>query len=123
MKINVDDLQGDALDWAVATFEKPQYLHTIWLERNWHPSSNWEQGGVLMHENRIGVWFGSEEIDPDTGHIVSELWFAEADELLADGPTPLIAAMRVFVKLCMAEEDKEPFVIEVPDNVANRSAK
>lgn len=125
MKINVDDLSGAALDWAVAKFEMPLFLNAIWTEQNWHPSTNWVQGGELMRRDRIGVWFGCDERDPDTGHITKELWFSAGDEegFAAEGDTPLVAAMRMYVKLALLDEDIDEFVIDVPDNVLKREDK
>lgn len=123
MKMNVDDLSGAALDWAVAKFEMPLFLGAIWTEQNWHPSTNWVQGGELMQRERIGFWFGGDKRDPETGHITDEVWFSEGDEddIVSSGATPLIAAMRMYVKLALINEEvDELFVIDIPEEVLKR---
>ncbi len=123
MKIKTADLQGDALDWAVATLEG----YTDWCgktekflpprkEYGWvdffdlRYSTDWSQAGPIIERERISLY---------PTHGVS--WFAEGapdsecdQELAAQrGPTPLIAAMRCFVAFKLGDE------VEIPEELAN----
>lgn len=76
---------------------------------DWNPASNWEQGGPIIHREGIGVWRGYDS--ESRGKV--ELWEAsnsspvhaiEISGPLGDGPTPLVAAMRAFVRLKFGKE-------------------
>ena len=88
MKIKTSELEGAALDYAVA-------VATGEVAGGWYsPSTNWSQGGPLV-SRRISILvdvFGD--------------WYAEASEGMygrpleefdGQGPTALIAAMRAIV--------------------------
>ena len=80
------ELTGPTLDWAVATANGDKI---IWAEEDWHwYSTDWAHGGPIIERDKITVEYTG---DPDT-------WCANirADEEVY-GPTPLIAAMRVYV--------------------------
>jgi len=93
MKIKTSELQGAALDWAVAKCEG--LLHDDGTVSDyWQPSELWEQGGPIIEREFItimaledGGWTAS----------VGELWVAEEGGIC--GPTPLIAAMRCYVAM------------------------
>lgn len=59
MKVN--ELQGAALDWAVAKCEGEEVrlvkgqLETLWTENGWKPSSDWAQGGPIIEREKIEV--------------------------------------------------------------------
>jgi hypothetical protein len=85
--VKTSELQGAALDWAVAKCEN-------FDTRNlgiYSPSTDWSQGGPIIERERIHV-------QPSIG----EVWQAELVFCKSYGPTPLIAAMRCYVasKLC-----------------------
>lgn len=120
MKIKVSELQGPALDWAVAKCENPEwsddavivnvttfdeYDGTICIY-----SSDWAQGGPIIERERITLDYtvrGQETV----------LWTARQyafDGTCLDtesGPTPLIAAMRCYVASKMGDD------VEVPDGL------
>ena len=80
------ELIGAALDWAVATANGDKL---ILAEEDWNwYSTDWAHGGPIIERDKITVEYTG---DPDT-------WCANirADEEVY-GPTPLIAAMRVYV--------------------------
>ena len=91
MKIKTSELQGAALDWAVAKCERVEFTyedHPHHEMFDMHYSTDWSQGGPIIEREGISVerW-GSE-------------WMAAMGELPDDGvpsPTPLIAAMRCYV--------------------------
>jgi hypothetical protein len=93
--MKTSELQGAALDWALARVE---FVGTLPLRivsgviytvegDNWNPSTDWAIGGPIIEREKIGVSF--ESVD---------LWEAWAyDGVTGTGPTPLIAAMRCYV--------------------------
>lgn len=82
------DLQGAALDWAVA---KAEGIHLIVDFTQYKPSTDWMQGGPIIAREWISTTNGNDE------------WLAEIATDCADGylsaigPTPLVAAMRCYV--------------------------
>jgi hypothetical protein len=93
--MKTSELQGAALDWAVAKciYEPDDVVICEGrvfayddATKGFNPSTNWAQGGPIIERERIrldprGVWVA--------GHDSSN------DEY--SGPTPLIAAMRCYV--------------------------
>lgn len=124
MKIKTSELEGVALDWAVATglgYTRTM-VHPIdggvrksrpapwglWDEvdgdssrdGSFHPSSNWSQGGPIIESNLLVLC-----PDPEFN------WGCRSymDTLTYYGPTPLIAAMRCYVASQLGDE------VEIPD--------
>lgn len=106
MKIKTADLTGAALDWAVAKCEYDD-LAALTIQYPEHakhypkvsPSTDWSQGGPIIERELISVEFILE-------------WYADKHgEHGADGPTPLIAAMRCYVASKLGDE------IEIPDEL------
>jgi len=132
MKIKTDELQGSALDWAVAKcegkgieFDDPK---DPWLTldgiayqplHSYTPSTDWAQGGPIVEREKIGVWWATHYVDDD-GVEYGNHWYAETgctDEN-ADGPyrvatgeTPLIATMRCYVAMKLGDE------VEIPEEL------
>lgn len=105
--MKVSELEGAALDWAVANCEElvstnTKNLFEPWyLLRDYTPSTDWAQAGPIIERERIrldprGVWVA--------GHDNSNDEFSS--------PTPLIAAMRCYVAAKLGDE------IEVPEELA-----
>ena len=114
MKIKTSELQGPALDWAVAKCEELGIRRLSGGEflladgDFWFPSTDWAQGGPIIEREKISVMFSF-----DLGVWVSaigELWVPEEGGV--HGPTPLIAAMRCYVASKLGEE------VEVPHGLA-----
>ena len=118
MKIKTSELTGAALDWAVAKCEGPNSVAACYYDEDdlpmcrdeaphmeWQPSTNWAQGGPIIEREgicvrqRMGetVWwsdYANSQPAPDgTGYRF----------LFKQGPTPLIAAMRVYVASKMGD--------------------
>ena len=141
MKVKTSELQGAALDWAVAKCEGYTELHKIagrmphepqlgiWPPRKeygavdlWELSfsTDWAQGGPIIEREKIGVWWATHYVDDD-GVEYGNHWYAEmgcTDENVdsrycgvADGPTPLITAMRCFVASKLGDE------VEIPEEL------
>jgi hypothetical protein len=115
MKLKTTELQRSALDWAVAKceFNEPHYEPDDWLvyvtERDsdddgwiFKPSTDWSQGGPIIEREGITV-----------RRYTDALWDASIGRLdyVADGPTPLIAAMRCYVASKLGDE------VDVPDEL------
>ena len=118
MKVKTEDLTGPALDWAVAKcmghidarrvvvdFKYRSGLDPIrwepildtYYSSSYSPSTEWDMGGPIIEREGLSFF----QLSDDRG------WAAG----LSDGPTPLIAAMRCYVRTEMGDE------IEVPDEL------
>ena len=110
--MKTSELQGKALDWAVAKceFPEPDYEPQDWLvyitedcmDDGWvfKPSTDWAQGGPIIERERICL------IDQG-GDYWQALWGWKE----AFGPTPLIAAMRCYVASKLGDE------VEIPEEL------
>jgi len=111
--MRTSELQGKALDWAVAKceFPEPDYEPQDWLvyitedcmDDGWvfKPSTDWSQGGPIIERERIrldprGLWCAAHDTHEWTESI---------------GPTPLVAAMRCYVASKLGDE------IELPEEL------
>ena len=114
MKLKTTELQGAALDWAVANCEGELSQHggqvhlveskvrfyEDTLDIQYTPSTNWAQGGPIIERETIALgtwddeWLATSFDDP----VVSEGF----------GPTPLIAAMRCYVASQLGGEVELP---------------
>ena len=108
MKVKTEELIGPALDWAVAKCEgviNGDDLDTGFiLERAYTPSTDWAQGGPIIEREELSFF----KLSDDRG------WAAG----LSDGPTPLIAAMRAYVRFVMGEGDEEiGYEVEIPEDL------
>ena len=118
MKIKTSELEGAALDWAVAVatgYEDHVYTdgggelrHGV-LAYRWAPSSEWSQGGPLIEQNIIMLQHTQGAI---IGDAIGE-WMATAtyDDGLCLADTPLIAACRAIVAAKLGD------VVDVPEDL------
>lgn len=110
MKIKIDEAEGDVLDYittSLATEYGAIYeCGAVFARtesgnrgRRFNPSSNWEHGGPIIAREGISI-------RQSIGHpVLAFLWRKDATwDFKAYGPTPLIAAMRCFVKSQIGEE-------------------
>jgi hypothetical protein len=112
------ELQGAALDWAVAKAEGVdgyivnESFMTRWTDDecedgvDYHYSTNWEQGGPIIEREKIGLKY--------TGAAMEFVaWVNGELSTVHDhyGPTPLIAAMRCYVASKLGDE------IELPEEL------
>ena len=116
MKVKTNELSGAQLDWAVAMCEG--YAEgpsgSFWITEDdcvdFKPTTDWAQGGPIIEQEKIGVWWATHYVD-DEGQEYGNHWYAETVEgLVGCGETPLIAAMRCYVASKLGEE------VEVPDD-------
>ena len=108
MKTN--ELEGAALDWAVAKcegidlFETEGWLydHDTGTRKPYRPSTDWAQGGPIIEREKIDVC-----VDNDGWFT----WYAKKGDVERGGATPLIAAMRCYVTSKLGEE------VEIPEGL------
>jgi len=114
MKIKTSELQGAALDWAMAKCEvtEPIQEFDYFFLKNHdngfcYYSTNWALGGPIIERGRICI---------DIGH--DGVWLAytkqnyeDDKEFMHSGPTPLIAAMRCYVASKLGDE------VEIPEEL------
>lgn len=116
--MKTQDLIGAQLDWAVAKCENPDisiehfiamHSHYAYVYDTFDYSANWSEGGPII-EHIKGLefkhWLESKPESCCEAHIHNY----EGD-WIAFGPTPLIAAMRVYV---MAKHGDE---INIPEEL------
>ena len=120
MKIKTTELQGPALDWAVAKCRDwvagttvddlvSFVLESSSDEMHFWPSTDWAQAGPIIDLERIAIWFERYD-DIDAG---LPCWFAaKYGEREYPGSTPLIAAMRAYVAYKLGDE------VEVPEELS-----
>ena len=103
MKVKTSELQGAALDWAVAECEQ-------FVEDEFEPSENWADGGPIIEREKISVWARGNEW-------ASESFVPNQQGLECVGPTPLIAAMRCYVASKLGDE------VDMPDELMEGGVK
>ena len=122
MKVKTYELSGTALDWAVAKCEGYVSRGACKADRRrvliphpdgggqfYRPSVDWGQGGPIIDREAHNLF----------KHNGGTEWCAACNVpregytaiVTADGPTPLIAAMRCYVASKLGEE------VEVPDTL------
>jgi hypothetical protein len=118
--MKTSELQGKALDWAVAKceFPEPDYEPQDWLvyitedcmDDGWvfKPSTDWVQGGPIIERERIAIWFEKYDDIDSALPVWAAVRFNEQDYY---GSTPLIAAMRCYVASKLGDE------VEVPEEL------
>ena len=121
--MKVSELQGAALDWAVAKCEGIDLFETEgWsyeedtgTRKPYRPSTDWAQGGPIIEREKISV-------TPTDGKafVGQEAWAAyhlctlfedDKEHEYQHGPTPLIAAMRCYVASKLGD------IIDIPEEL------
>lgn len=129
------ELTGPQLDWAVGYFRcmkatngKPVLSRDLMDKAVKNgmasPSTDWAEGGALMHEARISVfelngkWFAApsdelanyrRDLDGETAKIMV------FEENVTEGDTPLIAIARCYITAPCFGRDRRVKTIDVPD--------
>tara|TARA_R110000868_G_scaffold108483_1_gene296051 strand:+ start:182 stop:544 length:363 start_codon:yes stop_codon:yes gene_type:complete len=112
MKIKTRDLQGAALDWAVALIECPEWKEEGYLEvfphdlnfddgTSFAPSTDWAQGGPIIEREKI-------QLDVEAVGVWGAFIEGCTKDFLYHGPTPLAAAMRCYVASKLGPEMDVP---------------
>jgi hypothetical protein len=122
--MKTSELQGAALDWAVALIEHPEWKAKGYLEVfpddlsfedgashiTYTPSTDWAQGGPIIEQERIAIWFEKYDDIDSALPVWAAVRFNEQDYY---GSTPLIAAMRCYVAMKLGDEVEIPVMVEV----------
>ena len=113
-KIKTSELQGAALDWAVAraTLEETNcsadlidHVAMKLVLDGYEPSTDWGQLG--SHIEGFGIWLSDDATDEPQGP-----WIASVQGgYMQYGPTPLIAACRAIVAAKLGDE------VDVPEEL------
>jgi len=118
--MKVSELQGAALDWAVAKCEgvAVEYINDginrcllMPMGGRFNPSTDWSQGGPIIERERISVCTEFATDEWAAWSPAPTLDNAELQRAFGYGPTPLIAAMRAFVVSRLGDE------IDVPNEL------
>lgn len=126
MKIKTSELNGVALDWAVAQVAgekvRMQFGWTVLSEQvgdsieKWSPSTRWSQGGPLIETYKVDLYC-HEEYNGGEGmweaHCGSEFVWADTPDTI--GKSPLVAACRAIVMAKLGEE------VEIPGELCDES--
>ena len=126
MKVKTQDLTEVQLDWAVAkclNWEDYNEDGVPYIELDsshmsrrfgpYKPSIDWEQAGPIIEEKYI-------ELHPESSIKGDRFWTAcpqnrySCKKQRSTGITPLIAAMRYYVKSCLGNE------VEIPDELIKK---
>jgi len=113
------DLNKHALNWAVATCEGYKYVRfqqLDWMQvfvsnkkhesYDFNPIKNWAQGGPIIEREGICLSCVDTMAEWD-----ARIYEPDAEPWQADGPTPLIAAMRCYVASKLGDE------VEIPEGL------
>jgi hypothetical protein len=120
MKVKTSELQGAPLNWAVAQIlELPlDDLRTsrsvvFYLGEPWVPDIYWEQGGVIIEEEKIALSAAPEHWSAYVARGTREIAGITTPNwtFKQNGPTPLIAAMRCYVASQIGDEVDVPEVL------------
>jgi hypothetical protein len=112
----VSELQGAALDWAVAKcegkgieFDDPK---DPWLTldgiayqplHSYTPTTDWAQGGPIIERDGISMRFSERDARGAWYAVLGPNRFLSPD-FEGSGPTPLVAAMRCYVASKLGDE-------------------
>jgi len=111
--MKTSELEGVALDWAVAKCEGQPDEWMADHKRGYinSPSTDWAQGGPIIEREKVAldaemgdVWRAKMEYTNDDS--LRPQWSEE------DGPTPLIAAMRCYVASKLGDEVDVPELLQ-----------
>jgi hypothetical protein len=109
MKIKISDLNGAQLDWAVAKCEGLKEEDFVETDNLYGPkwsgpeySIDWAQGGPIIEREGLDILFQEKDRWLAVGFGMNE----------AQGPTPLIAAMRCYVGSKLGNEIEIPIELE-----------
>lgn len=119
MKQKTSELEGAALDWAVALIEYHEWKEQGYLEvfphdlsfddgTTYAPSTDWAQGGPIIEREMIAL-------EPMTHDEQGDGWLATRGEgsniYMEFGPAALIVAMRCYVASKLGDE------VTIPEEV------
>jgi len=123
MKIKTSELEGAALDWAVAMAICPEsfkidrkdsnglYPWCIGWLRNGSPSTDWSQGGPLIEQYCLPLHYNSVSVMWGASACMGRLANGRQEWAFMSAPTPLVAACRAIVAANLGD------VVDVPEGL------
>jgi hypothetical protein len=99
--MKTSELTGDQLDWVVSKCEGVNYWHTLSgsyppvKQAVFAPSTDWSQGGPIIEREGLAL-----DLYADYPRWKSSDAYGHAEY----GPTPLIAAMRVYAAFKLGDD-------------------
>lgn len=117
--MKTSELQGAALDWAVAKCEgvSVEYVDDgitkcllMRAGARFNPSTNWAQGGPIIEREGLSMRYSPKDARGKWYAVQGPNRFLSPD-FEGSGPAPLIAAMRCYVASKLGDE------IEVPNEL------
>jgi hypothetical protein len=106
--MKVETLTGIDLDGAVAALEGTDAILNMMTEpRGFRPSTDWAQGGPIIEREEMELYV-YEHAEPGKQARWAAKKYFETDPFMEQhGPTPLIDAMRCYVKSRIGVRRKE----------------
>jgi hypothetical protein len=120
--MKTSELQGAALDWAVARCEVTEHIEEFdyfFLKNRangfCYYSMNWALGGPIIEREKLTVAPSDQksyvEQEAWTSYRIKTLFTDQGDIDYQTGPTPLIAAMRCYVASKLGD------TVEIPEEL------
>ena len=110
MNIKTSELTGAALILAVQQCEASRKdIDFAWWTEEYDPTTNWAQGGPIIERERVSTQTTESHWDAD-------MTTPEGKFIQAEGPTPLIAAMRCYVASKLGD------TIDVPEELTGEKS-
>ena len=109
MKRKISELEGKALDWAVAKCEGSSSYPSVAAQARMKYSTDWALAGPIIERMMEGHFFFMEN---DRGNTHVAYGLTEHDNVHGYGPTPLIAAMRCYVASKLGN------TVDIPEELA-----
>lgn len=104
-KVKTSELQGVALDWAVATIEQHEAITAHWSFGLLPAfSTDWSQGGPIIEREISDLVINGE----GEGRVHAYINSNKENEICRWGKTVLIAAMRCYVLSKVGDESNVP---------------
>jgi hypothetical protein len=111
MKMRTSELQGAALDWAVATceggYDERDFIVRGYKYTTPNYSTDWAQGGPIIERECINLFRLDPKTEDDT-----RFWLAHIDGIYCRyGVSAIVAAMRCYVAMKLGDE------VEIPEEL------
>ena len=112
MKYKTGELEGERLDCAVSLslflWQSGAVISSAEASAAFKPSSNWADGGPIIEKYGINL-LGEKSISDPHGFAswsakIYGSYFSGTPDVLAGATTPLVAAMRAFVRAKLGDE-------------------
>jgi hypothetical protein len=104
--MKTSELTGTALDWAVTKAEGFDHEVTSSEWGMWGWATDWAQGGPIIEREIAKIERFSDALWEATAYTKN------AQDIVQDGPTPLIAAMRCYVASKLGDDVELPEELE-----------